>query len=158
VGGYPLWDVMSFDVSCIQPDAVARRAPQGTDVVTYIESITSPGPTEADTIWGRMGFADFASLLVIDISAYYVEETNSWKAKVDVATSSYWLWWRLLPPRPSINKPDSVFEATGDKASALNCEKMMTDLKSLGRYDADWYVLAAEESHESNTLKSGKLF
>ena len=142
------WDVQVVDVQCpIIPDEHIGK-PGQTVNVEYIAQVRSPDPAATDSQWGEMGFIDSASLLDLTLKAYYVQSQNHWQVKITKATSSYWMWWRLLPPRPSINKPLPVKEASTSAVDRLNCTKMLADLRAAGPYDSDWYVLKAIEAHE----------
>ncbi|MCJ8273428.1 MAG: hypothetical protein MJK04_29005, partial [Psychrosphaera sp.] len=143
--GYYKWDGIEVNVQCPSP---ASQSPIPITSINYIKTVTAPSASVPDTIWGQMGFYDAESLLKIDITPYYESSSNSWKSRITQASSNYWMWWRLLPPRPTINKPNAVLEATAAQATKANCTKMMTDLKSLGAHDVDWYVLDAVEAHE----------
>ncbi|NQZ07460.1 MAG: hypothetical protein HRT35_09900 [Algicola sp.] len=152
--GYYKWDGIGVNVQCPLP---VTQTPTRLTTINYIDTVIAPNASVSDEVWGQMGFANGADLLTIDITPYYESSSDSWKARITQASSNYWMWWRLLPPRPTINKPNAVLEATATQATKQNCTKMMTDLKSLGAHDVDWYVLEAVEEHEKEHEKEWKV-
>ena len=78
-------------------------------------------------------------MFTIDIDAYYDSGEDTWKPKVTKANSSYTIWWRNL-----------VQEASYTRATAANCEQMISDLNSLNPpIGADrWYMVDAVKAHE----------
>ncbi|MBL8879059.1 MAG: hypothetical protein JNG88_08055 [Phycisphaerales bacterium] len=100
--------------------------------VNYIEQVIAPsGPP-----WGAMRPTTWA----VDITAYFDCASDSWKARVTQADSTYTIWWRLLA---------GISEASAAAATDANHCNMIADLNALGnRAGRAWYMLAAVEAHE----------
>jgi hypothetical protein len=115
--GYYKCDGIGVNVQCPSP---VSQIPTRLTNIDYIKTVTAPDAPLSDEIWGQMGFANGEDLLTIDVTPYYESSSDSWKAKITQASSKYWMWWRLLPSRPTINKPNAVLEATAAQATKQN--------------------------------------
>jgi hypothetical protein len=107
-------------------------APASVAGFNYIETITAPTSEN----WG----ATQEQALTVDITAYYDEGSNSWKARITQADQPYTIWYRRLP---------GVSEASAAAATQANFNKMITDLNVLGNTPTvQWYKVSAVEAHE----------
>ncbi len=117
-------------------DPPTSTVPTSVSSVTYNEVKLLPPATSR--AWGAVTIYD-SNMFTIDIDAYYDSGENTWKPKVTKANSSYDIWWRNL-----------VQEASHTRATAANCEQMISDLNSLNPPIAPdrWYMVDAVKAHE----------
>ncbi len=122
---------VDFDVLC--PVTPSTTVPSGVSGVTYNRHTLSSSPDG----WGR--FTGAAP--VVDIAAYYDDDSDSWKPKVTSATSREEVY---------VGYPSHISEASVGAATKSNCAQMISDLSRTSEYDvpSHWAMLAAVRAHE----------
>ena len=115
----------------------------GVDGFNYVESIIAPTSNN----WGETQ----PTTLNLNVTAYFDQASNSWKAKLSQADQHYTIWYHLVP---------GVSEASVASATQDNYCEMVTALINLG-YGPDgapakWYMVEAVEAHERQHVKEIK--